>query len=153
MVWGCFSWLGMGPLFILDGAVAGVTSAELLELHVYPHFARYDRQRRRVLFLVRQRTTAQQQRGSCNAVIPRHSCLAMAPNSSDLNPIENLLPVLKLRLRKRRPGPRTIHDLRQAIEAEWATLTATPDHWRLFIERMQARITAVLEARGFPTIF
>ena len=36
MVWGCFSWHGLGPLLVIDGSIPGETYTQLLEEHVYP---------------------------------------------------------------------------------------------------------------------
>ena len=36
MVWGCFSWYGLGPLIIIEGMITGATYSKLLEAHVMP---------------------------------------------------------------------------------------------------------------------
>ncbi len=75
------------------------------------------------------------------------------PNSPELNPIENLWALLKRRIRSRSPPPKTLADLRIALEEEWANLAAHPEDWRFFIESMPTRVHSVIAAHGFSTKF
>jgi transposase len=65
-------------------------------------------------------------------------------NSPDLNPIENVWRLLKQRVAKRHP--RTLVELRQCIEKEWAGLELSD--FARYIENMGERCQAVVDARG-----
>ena len=68
-------------------------------------------------------------------------------NSPDLNPIENVWRLLKQRVAKR--FPRTLAELRQCIEKEWAALHLS-DVAR-YIGNMNERCQAVIDAKGGHT--
>ena len=68
-------------------------------------------------------------------------------NSSDLNSIENVWHVLKRRVAKR--FPRTLAELRQCVEEEWAALELSD--FARYIGNMKERCQAVVDAKGGHT--
>ena len=68
-------------------------------------------------------------------------------NSPDLNPIENVWRLLKQRVTKR--FPRTLAELRQCIEEEWAALELSD--FARYIGNMKERCQAVVDAEGGHT--
>jgi transposase len=65
-------------------------------------------------------------------------------NSPDLNPIENVWRMLKQRVAKR--SPRSLAELRQCVEKEWAALEVRD--FVKYIKNMNERCQAVVDARG-----
>jgi hypothetical protein len=70
-------------------------------------------------------------------------------SSPDLNPIENIWSILKMRLHDRRPRPRGRAEIREAILEEWDLITEE-DIIRC-INNMPERIEAVIAANGGHT--
>ncbi len=68
-------------------------------------------------------------------------------NSPDLNPIENLLAIVKRKMRDTRPN--NVDDLKAALKATWASIT--PEQCHRLIDSMPRRIDAVIHAKGGPT--
>jgi len=68
-------------------------------------------------------------------------------NSPDLNPIENVWRLLKQRVAKR--FPRSLVELRQCIEEEWAALELSI--FARYIGNMKERCQDVVDAKGGHT--
>ena len=68
------------------------------------------------------------------------------PQSPDLNPIENLWRIIKIRVSARRHQIHTIEAMEQAIREEWALLTE--EDFRRCIESMPERIRFLIKAKG-----
>ena len=71
-------------------------------------------------------------------------CLSWPPYSPDLNPIENLWGLLKLRVDARKP--KTIDELRAISKEEWSAISM--DAVRNTIRSLPARLQKVLAAEG-----
>jgi len=68
---------------------------------------------------------------------------AQSPN---LNPIENLWRIIKLRISKRRHRIQSISEMEEVIREEWAKLT--PNDWQKCIKSIEKRCRLILKARG-----
>ncbi len=68
-------------------------------------------------------------------------------NSPDLNPIKNLLGIVKRKMRYARPN--NAEELKATIRATWALIT--PEQRHRLIDSMPRRIAAVIQAKGAPT--
>lgn len=69
--------------------------------------------------------------------------------SPDMNPIEHLWDELKRRVRARVPAPRSLHEVRIAIEEEW---NAIPQDFIVrLVSSINTRLLAVIRARGGNT--
>lgn len=66
--------------------------------------------------------------------------------SPDLNPIENLWRIIKLRVSARRHQIHSVEDMEQAISMEWELLKV--EDYRRCIESMPRRVELVIKARG-----
>jgi hypothetical protein len=66
--------------------------------------------------------------------------------SPDLNPIENLWRIMKLRISKRRHRIHSIEEMEQVIREEWENLT--PADWEGCIKRMHKRCRLIIKAQG-----
>jgi transposase len=66
--------------------------------------------------------------------------------SPDLNPIENLWRIMKLRISKRRHQIHDIKHMEQVIREEWENLT--PADWEGCIKSMQKRCRLINQGKG-----
>ncbi len=73
------------------------------------------------------------------------------PSCPDLNPIENIWHLIKQCIKSRRPCPRHIAELRQAVREEWEAITL--DEICYFVDTMPDRIYAVLQSHGAHTMY
>jgi transposase len=70
-------------------------------------------------------------------------------NSPDLNPIENIWKLLKDNVQKQKNFPRTIDELKIALNQAWSEFDVST--LREVVDSMPRRIQAVLDANGGPT--
>jgi transposase len=66
--------------------------------------------------------------------------------SPDLNPIEHLWRIMKLRISKRRHLINNLQEMEAVLQEEWDKLTAAD--WRACIESMRRRCELVIKAKG-----
>ena len=151
MVWGCFSWVGLGPLIILNTSITGQTYSELIETHVYPTLLAMFEDTENCIFQHDNAAPHRSRLATDMLDTLGINTLEWPPHSPDLNPIENLWRLLKSRLKSSETRPKTLPQLRALLEQEWRLLSQTPDQWRKLIENIPERIRAVRKSRGFPT--
>jgi len=70
-------------------------------------------------------------------------------SSPDLNPIENVWRILKQRIKARKRFPRTLAELRIAVQEEWDKLK--PEEWNKYIDSMPERLCEVRQRKGLQT--
>ncbi len=68
-------------------------------------------------------------------------------NSPDLNPVENLLGIIKRKMRNKRP--KYADELKATVKETWASIP--PQQCHKLITSMPRRIEAVIKAKGAPT--
>src|SRR5581483_11071071 len=112
MMWGCFSWHGLGPLVRIDGRVNSERYIqEILGYHVVPFLERFEEEIGEYLFQqdnapihtsVRIRTFMEEME------IPQ---LPWPGQSPDLNPIEHLWDELERRIRAKTVHPKNLGEL------------------------------------------
>jgi transposase len=153
MVWGCFSWYGLGPLIVCHGSVNTSTYSDILEKHVYPTLLVMFGDVDEVLF---QDDNAPPHR-SKQTINIRESLgihtIQWPSQSPDLNPIENLWSVLERRLRHRSDPPHTATELEHALQCEWTEMAKQPQMFRNYIESMPKRLQLVKKHLGYATKF
>ena len=148
MVWGCFSWNGLGPLIIIDGNLNANKYRQLL---------------------AEVKRTLEQLYGDLDGLLfqqdnaPCHTAkkvmrwfeeekvrrLPWPAQSPDLNPIEPLWDELERRVRARNPMPANLSELKVALQEEWVKIPQ-PVYQKL-IESMWNRVDEVIRAKGNPT--
>ena len=69
--------------------------------------------------------------------------------SPDLNPIENCWHYLDSKVRKRRPQPKNLDQLYEALQEEWKNIE--PSYLRKLVHSMPDRCQAVVKAKGYWT--
>ena len=151
MVWGCFSWWGVGPLVVVKGTLDQDGYVDLMSEHLVPYLKQVDKQSHGVVF--------QEDNASCHTSkyatwwrqthnIPRMPWPAQSP---DLNPIEHLWDHLDRQVRKRKHLPTSLPELEAALQDEWSKISLSV--LRKLISSMPSRRDAVIKAKGLHTPF
>jgi DDE superfamily endonuclease len=149
MMWGCFSWWGVGPLIVVEGTLNKDAYVNLMSKHLVPHLKQVDGKCSGVVF--------QEDNAPCHTSgyatwwrqthgINRMPWPAQSP---DLNPIEHLWDHLDRQVRKRTPLPASLPALAAALQEEWDRIPL--DVLRKLIGSMPSRVAAVIEAKGGHT--
>ena len=124
ILWGCFSAKGTGRLHRIEGRMNGAMYREILGDNLLQN--------------IRPR---QQRSGS------KRSILRWPRQSSDLNPIKNLLRELKLQVAKRQPW--NLKDFERICKEEWTKIP--PKICANLLKNYNKRLTSVLANKGFFT--
>ncbi len=146
MVWGAMSSAGVGPLCFLRSKVNTAVYQEVLEHFMLPaadqRFGEAD-------FFFQQDLAPAHSAKATSTWFKDHCIpvLNWLANSPDLNPIENLLGIVKRKMRYARPN--YAEELKATIRATWALIT--PEQCHRLIDSMPRRIAAVIQAKGAPT--
>lgn len=143
MVWGAMAWNGCGTMQFIDGIMNKEVYLEILSKNLHAS-ARKLRLSRSFIF---------QQDGD-----PKHTSKVVAEwfrkkkvnvlewvaQSPDLNPIEHLWAILKIKVREQ--GPTNLNELKRVITGEWIKMD--PKVINNLVESMPRRCEAVIKAKG-----
>ena len=145
MVWGCFSYSGVGPLFKVDGIMDKFSYKNILENQMLP----YARGNLRRGWIYQQDNDPKHTSGLVKEWFrqKRINVLDWPSQSPDLNPIEHLWDVLGRQVGAKKHSSAT--DLFEDLQREWSAIPkATIEH---LIESMPRRCAAVIASKGFAT--
>jgi hypothetical protein len=148
MVWGCFSWWGLGPLVTIEGTLTQKSYKELLKKHKEAISGACGED---ADFWFQQDNAPCHKTNSVKAWMAKNEVrvLPWPAQSPDLNPIEHLWDVLERQIRARNPQPKSLSELKAVLQEEWLKI---PQHvYRKLVESMPRRIAAVIESKGMPT--
>jgi len=145
MVWGCFSWAGLGKLFEIKGKMTGEVYADILRHNLkvsankmgMPGFVfQQDNDPKHTSRVVKQYFEEE-----------NIEKLDFPPQSPDLNPIEHLWTILDASVSK---GCRkSLKDLFSELEAHWNNVN--PQKLKNLVESMPNRLREVLKNKGGVT--
>lgn len=144
MVWGCFSWHGLGPLHLVDGTMDQIQYRGILETKMLPHSAKmgedwefqHDNDPKHTA-----KTVTKWLKDNEIKVMP------WPAQSPDLNPIENLWYEAERRLGGRKFKRK--EDLYEAVRKAW--LSIPKERIEKLIESMPRRCKAVIDSKGYAT--
>lgn len=145
MVWGCMSWLGVGPLVKIDGIMDQHKYKQILQDVMEPYADEFlpitwkfmqDNDPKHTSRLVKSWLEEQ-----------KIDILDWPAQSPDLNPIENLWKTLGDKIRDERPP--NLNVLWETLKREWYNIT--PVNCQNLIKSMRSRLTAVTKQKGYPT--
>lgn len=146
MVWGCFSSSGTGDLHIIRGTMNSQKYCEILDSCLCNSARRLSLGRR---WVFQQDNDAKHTSKLTTEWLKNHHIrvLEWPSQSPDLNPIEHLWKVLKMKVGERRPS--NLHDLEHACMEEWKNIA--PDVCQNLLSSYKRRLEAVLSNKGHAT--
>ena len=122
MLWGCMSFYAYGPLEAVEGFINGQSYLTMLRDVVRPELD-FSREAGRVLIYQQDNAKAHKAQPVMDYFEDwGYEVLDWPPQSPDLSPIENIWNVMKMRLKARRPRPRTKATMRNAMMEIWDEL-------------------------------
>jgi hypothetical protein len=148
MVWGCITYDGPGYMTKIDSILDKDLYKQILETDLVESMGWYGYEARKVIFqhdndpkhtskLVKEYLEDQD-----------FTTMVWPAQSPDLNPIENIWSLVKLRLfRNYDAPPKGIHDLWDRIQEVWNSLTL--EDCRKVIDTMPKRCSDVIKAKGY----
>lgn len=148
MVWGCFVNDLIGPLVIVEGKMTGKSYQDLLEKHLLPFLhsmedpALYTFQDDNAAIHTARTVINWKEENSISSI-------PWPAQSPDLNPIEHVWDHLERAVHKRKPFPKTINELKDALKDEWNKIGK--DYLQNLVQSIPRRVKMVIEKEGKPT--
>ncbi len=150
MMWGCFSWHGLGPLVRIDGRINSERYIEeILGYHVIPFLEEFEEEYGEYLF---QQDNAPIHTNIRTRNFIEEMAISLLPwpgQSPDLNPIEHLWDELERRIRAKQNHPKNLRELEVLLQECWSEISR--EVYQKLVTSMVHRIEAVIKARGYPT--
>ncbi len=146
MIWAAMSSAGFGPLCFLKSTVNAAIYQDILESFMLPSA---DKLYGDADYIFQHDLAPVHTAKGTKSWFNNHGVLVLdwPANSPDLNPIENIWGIVKRKMRDTRPN--NADDLKAAIKATWASITAEQCH--KLITSMPCRSDSVIHAKGGPT--
>lgn len=148
MVWGCFTYNGLGPLVRLEGRINAAAYIDVLDDHLLGFIDNLGDEEE-YLFqednapIHTARVTTEWKRDNDIETLP------WPAQSPDMNPIENLWDELERQVRARKPLPKNREELWSVLQEEWGKIEI--HKLQNLVNSMPNRIKAVLNSKGNPT--
>lgn len=124
MVWGAFSFNGTSELYFVSGSLDGESYTGVLDETLIPYIRR---KHRNYEYFQQDNATCHTSRVAKRYFARKNINLMTWPaNSPDLNPIENLWGILKVKVAKR--CPETLNELKTILKEEWENISLETLH-------------------------
>lgn len=145
MIWGCFSFDSIGPLYRIQGIMDHVEYKNILDQVMFP-YAHQNMPRR---WIFQQDNDPKHTAGPVKQwfTTKKIRVLGWPSQSPDLNPLENIWGAIERGLQGQKFS--NSDKLFVAVEQQWKNLT--PAYIETLIESMPRRCKAVIDAEGGPT--
>ncbi|KAI2652671.1 Transposable element Tc1 transposase [Labeo rohita] len=146
MIWGAMSSAGVGPLCFLKTKVTAPVYQEILEHFMLPSA---DQLFKDADFIFQQDLAPAHTAKSTKSQLNDHGVGVRdwQASSPDLNPIENLWGVVKMKMRNKRP--KNADELKATVKETWGSIP--PQQCHRLITSMPCQTETVIKAKGAPT--
>jgi transposase len=146
MMWGCFCWQGVGYACKIDGKMDCELYCQILEEDLQKSIEFYGIDRDKVIFQQdndpKHTSRLAKQWFQDNGI----EVMVWPPQSPDLNPIEHLWRMLKMKLAAYEEAPEGILELWERVQNEWEKIDTSI--CQKLIESLPSRMEAVVKAKG-----
>ena len=150
MMWGCFSWHGLGPLVRIDGRINSERYIqEILGHHVIPYLEEFEEDNGEYFF---QQDNAPIHTSARTRTFMEEMEIISLPwpgQSPDMNPIEHLWDELERQIRAKENHPKNLRELELLLQECWSQIRS--EVYQKLVSSMENRIKEVIKARGNPT--
>jgi transposase len=149
MIWGCMTAFGVGNMCRIEGTMNAELYEEILEDEMLKTMRYYKMKKDKTTF--QQDNDPKHTSKHCQKWFKDHKIklLDWPAQSPDLNPIEHLWQLIKIRLEEYEEAPTSIMELWERVQVEWNKVSK--EECINLIESMPRRIEAVLKAKGGHT--
>lgn len=147
MLWGCFSYSGVGELYLIEGKMDRFVYTRILHTALRKSIKDFGIED----FIFQQDNDPKHTSGHVKAYFDKNDIFVMdwPSQSPDMNPIENLWYVLKCNVAKRNPKNKT--ELVEFCKEEWGKID--PEFIKKLVLSMNKRCREVLDAKGRHTSY
>ncbi|GBL90541.1 Transposable element Tc1 transposase [Araneus ventricosus] len=151
MLWGTFSWAALGPVVLVEQTMKAANYLNITAYQLHPYMA--------FVFPTGNGIFQQVNALSHKARIAlewfeEHTdefhLMSWPPNSSDLNPMEQIWDVMERQIRAQTPPCPNISTLRDSCLDIWYNLSTVM--YQKLVSSMPRRVAAVLKAKGGATV-
>jgi hypothetical protein len=150
MVWGVFSYYGVGPLYWIQGTLTGAKYRGILKAHLAPYLRELSKEKGQKFIFQHDNDPKHRSNVVKNYLgNQKFEVLPWASQSPDLNPIENLWDQVKDQISARKDRASSLHDVFRILQEEWEKIPL--DYIQNLIESMPRRCKAVIESKGYST--
>lgn len=145
MVWGAFSWHGVGPIVKIVGKMDQHQYRQILEQSMIP----YAEEKLPIQWVFMHDNDPKHTARTVKNFLVEESVdlLPWPAQSPDLNPIENLWNDVEAGVRLK--NPKNLLELWEAIQSSWNSIPSS--RCKALVESVPRRLEAVIKQKGYPT--
>jgi transposase len=149
-VWGCFSYYNVGPIKRVEGIMNGPMYRSILKTYMAPYLRQLKKDKDVEFIFQHDNDPKHTSKVAKNYLHNANIVILDWPSQSpDLNPIEHLWNIVKIKLDNLQQRPSSLENLFDIAKEEWENLGL--ETLQTLINSMPDRIEAVIRAKGHST--